>query len=113
MAGEVGGEGPAGDLDDLQGADDAAAVAGQDRAGGLGVGGGQPGVQRAGAAQRELLLQPGPDLGVGAGELQVVDGPADVQPGAADQDRPAALGEQRVDRGAGQPLVLGDAGGRR
>lgn len=67
-------------------------------------------MQRAGAAQGELLLQAGPYLGVGAGELQVVDGPADVQPGAAHQDRPAALGEQRVDTGAGEPLVLGDAG---
>ena len=114
VAREVGGEGPAGDLDHLEGADDAAAVARQDRLGGLGVGGGEPGVQRAGAAQRELLLQPGADLGVGAGELQGVDGPADVEPGAADQDRrsgPRRAGAS-ISR-AGQPLVLGDAGGDR
>src|SRR5690606_38589206 len=65
------------------------------------------------AAQGELLLQPGADVGVGAGELQVVDGPADVEAGSADQDGPASAGEQRVDPLPGQPLVLGDRGGLR
>jgi hypothetical protein len=75
----------------------------------LGVGGGQPGVQGAGAPQGELLLQAGPHLGVRTGELQVVDGPPDVEAGAADEDRPAALCQQRVDTGARESLVLGDA----
>src|SRR5690606_36153483 len=97
VAGQIGGERLPGDLDHFQRADDPAAVAGQDRPGGLGVGGGEPGVQRPGAAQHELLLQTGPDLGVGAGELQVVDRAPDIEAGAADQDGPASRGEQRVD----------------
>lgn len=77
----------------------------------LGVGGGQPGVQVAAAPFGQFRLQAGAHLRVGAGEVQGVDGTAYVQAGAADQDRGAALGEQPVDLGAGQPLVLGDAGG--
>lgn len=109
VARKVGREGSAGDLDDFEGADDTAAVARQDRVGGLGVGDGQPGVQRAGAAQGELLLQTGPYLGIRTGEFEVVDGASDVQAGAADEDGPAVLREQRVDAGAREPLVLGDA----
>lgn len=75
VAGEVGSEGLAGDLDDLKGPDDPAAVAGQDRVGGLGVGDGQPGVQGTGAAQGELLLQAGPYLGVGAGNSRLSTAP--------------------------------------
>lgn len=69
-----------------------AAVARQDRGGGLGVGGGEPGVERAGAVRGQLLLQAGADLGVGAGEVEVVDGAAHVEAGAADEDgvRPSA-----------------------
>lgn len=110
---EVGGEGLAGDLDDFEGPDDPAAVAGQDGPARLGVGGGQPGVQRAGAVLGQLRLQRGPYVGVRAGELQGVDGALHIEPGAADQDGRAAGGEQPVDLGAGQPLVLGDAGGLR
>lgn len=88
-----------------------AAVARQDRGGGLGVGGGEPGVERAGAVRGQLLLQTGADLGVGAGEVEVVDGAAHVEAGAADEDGGAALGEEPVDLGAGQALVLGDTGG--
>src|SRR5690606_5366013 len=111
VAGEVGGERPAGDLDHFQGADDPASVARQDGPGGRRVGGGEPGVQGAGAPQRELLLQAGAHVGVGPGELEVVDGTADVEAGAAHQDRPAALGEQGVDPLPREPLVLGDGGG--
>lgn len=68
-------------------------------------------MQGAGAAERDLLLQPRPDLGVGAGELHGVQGAAHVQPGPADEDGGAALREQGVDLGAGQALVLGDARG--
>ncbi len=68
-------------------------------------------MQGAGAAQRELLLQPGAHLGVGAGKLHDVQGAADIQAGSADEDGRTALGEQSVDLPAGQPLVLGDVGG--
>lgn len=63
------------------------------------------------AAQRDLFLQAGADLGVGAGELHDVQGAADVEAGSADEDGSAALGEQFVDLQAGQPLVVGDVRG--
>ncbi len=68
-------------------------------------------MQGAAALLGELGLQPGPHLRVGAGEVEGVDGAAYVQAGAADEDGGAALGEQAVDLGAGQPLVLGDVRG--
>lgn len=68
-------------------------------------------MQDTGAALVEFGLQAGPDGGVGAGELEGVDGPSDVQTGTADEDGGAAGGEQPVDLGAGEALVLGDAGG--
>lgn len=109
--GEVGGEGFAGDLDDFEGPDDAPPVARQDGAAGLRVGRGEPFVQRSGAVLGELRLQHGPDAGVRTGELQGVDRALHIEAGAAHQDGGAALGEQPVDLGAGEPLVLRDACG--
>ena len=100
-----------GDLHDLQGAHDPAAVAGQDSGGRVGVDPCEPGVQRRRAGRGELRLEPGADGGVGTGEAQVVDEGLHVEPRAADGDRgPAAL-QDVVDGGAGVALVRRDGGG--
>lgn len=67
-------------------------------------------MQGAGAVPGQFGFEAGADRGVGAGELQGVDGALHVQTGAADQDGRAPLGEQPVDLPAGEALVLGDAG---
>ncbi len=68
-------------------------------------------MQRGGPDPLALRLPPGTDLGVRAGEAQVVQGCADVQAGPADQDRDATGGADRGEPVAGQLLVLGDRGG--
>ncbi len=68
-------------------------------------------MQCPGAVLGQFRLQRGPDARVRPGELQCVDGALHVQTGTAHEDGRAALGEQPVDLGAGQALVLGDAGG--
>lgn len=68
-------------------------------------------MQGAGAVLRELLFEPGPYGGVGAGEVEGVDGSLHVQTRTAHQDGGTPFGQQPVDLGPGEPLVLGDAGG--
>src|SRR5262245_60134528 len=71
--GETGAERLAGQLDDLEGADDAAAVLGQDLLGRLGVALAQQVVERLRAAGRQLALPPGANRLVGARELEPVE----------------------------------------
>jgi len=104
------GEPAAGQLDHFKRAHDPAPVRREDRGGGPGVGGGQPGMQRPGADVGELRLQIGAQFGIGAGELEVVQGRVHVQARPAGQDRRTPRGQQAVDRRARHPLVLGDRG---
>ena len=103
-------ERPAGQLDHLERPYQPAAVRRQDSPGRIGVHLGQSRVERRRAVRGQLGLQPGPQGRVGAGEVELVDDGADVQAGPADEQRHPAAGEHVVDRGPGQPLVLGDAG---
>ena len=68
-------------------------------------------MQPFGAALRQLLFEAGADVRVGAGEVQLVEDRADVQAGAADQDRHAAGGQEPLDCRAGVALVGGDGRG--
>ena len=79
VGGHGGGERAAGDLEHLQGPHDAAAVAGQDRAGRGRVERGQPGVQGRGADPVQLIGEPVADSLVRSGEIQVIQGGPDVQ----------------------------------
>ena len=105
------GERAPGDLDHLQGADDPASVARQDRAGRGRVEGGQPGVQGGRAEPGELVFQAGADNPVRSGKIQVVQGRTDVQAGAADEDGHPAAGRDLLDRGAGELGVVGHVRG--
>ena len=113
VAGQRGGERPAGQLDDLEGPDDPAAVArAGSRAAAAGSRRGQPRVQRAPAPTAASSPSSRPHRRVGAGELSSSRTARMYSAGAADQDRaprPRAAMSSMV--GAGQPLVLGDAGG--
>jgi len=106
-----GGKGAAGDLDHLQGTHDAAAVAGQDRVGRGRVERSQPGVQRGRAGPVQLVFEPVADTLVRSGKIKIFQSGPDVQAGAADQHRQAAAGDDVVDHGAGQMLVVGHVGG--
>jgi hypothetical protein len=68
-------------------------------------------VQGRGALAGELLLETIADRRVRSGEIQVLQGGADVQARAAGQDGHPAAGGDLVDRGAGQLLVVGHVGG--
>ena len=61
----------------------------------------------AGADLGQLRLQPRPDGGVGAGEVELVEDGADVQPRPADEQRHGAGRPEPVDLGAGEVAVLG------
>src|SRR5690606_23458252 len=52
----------------------------------------------------------GPELWVGAGELEAVEGSPDVERGAADEERKAALPADGVEVGPSVALVGGDRG---
>ena len=68
-------------------------------------------MQGGGAIGGQFGFQAVADGGVGAGEVQVAEGAANVEAGPADEDRyPAARGDV-IDDGAGQPLVVGHVGG--
>src|SRR5690606_1760745 len=95
VLGQRGRERTPGELDDLQGPHDPPDVAGQDPRGGLRVPRGELGVERGGSVVLGPLLEPAPDLRVGARELELVEDGADVQPGAA------------AEHGAASPAVDG------
>jgi hypothetical protein len=76
---------------------------------GNGVHLGQSHVETRRAVRGQLGLQPGAQLGIGAGEVELVDHGAHVESGTADQQRHPAPPEHLLDRRPGQPLVLGDA----
>src|SRR5205814_1116416 len=69
-----------------------------------------PGVQRRRPDAGQLGLELGPQVRVGAGEVEVIQYRPDIEAGPADQQGRATPGEDVVDRGAGQALVNGDAG---
>jgi MOSC domain-containing protein YiiM len=74
-----GAERAAGYLDHLKRPHDPAPVARQDRGSRVGVERGQPGVQRGGAQECELLGEAGAGGGVRSGKMKVVQGRADVE----------------------------------
>jgi MOSC domain-containing protein YiiM len=100
------GERPPGDLDHLQGTDDPATVARQDRIGRGRVEGSQPGVQGGRAEPGELIFQTGADNPVRSGKIQVVEGRADVQARATYEDGHPAAGRDVLDHGAGEFLII-------
>ena len=111
-AGHRRGERAAGDLDDLERPHDAPAVGRQDRRGGGRVELGQPGVQGRRASLVEFGVEAGADRRRLAGELEVVERAAQVQPGAADEDRQRGRGRRsRRCTARASCLVLGDRGG--
>jgi hypothetical protein len=68
-------------------------------------------VQGGGASGGQFGFEPLADGRVGAGEVEVTEGPADVKTRPADQDRhPPARGNV-VDGGPGQALITGHVGG--
>ena len=77
--GHGGGEGLAGDLDDLERTHDAAAVGGQDRGGRGRVEGGQAGVQRGGAQAGKLVFQASASTVIRSGKIKIAESGTDVQ----------------------------------
>ena len=99
----------AGDLDDLERADDAAAVLGQDpRPRPRGRGSAQPVVQRRGPTSASSSSSRARDAGVGAGELEPVEDRAGVERRPADQHRDDSARAQLGDHRARRALELGD-----
>ena len=107
-AGHEGRERAAGELPHLQGAHQPPLV--------LQPGGGrrihlaQPLPQGAGAPRRELVLDPGPHRGVGAGQLEHVQGRAHVESRAAHQDGDPAADADFCESGPGGALEVRDRG---
>jgi len=79
VAGHGRGERAAGQLDDLQGPHDPAAVAGQDGGRRGGVERGQPGVQHGGAQPGQLGLEPGAGTRLRSVKMEILESGADVQ----------------------------------
>ena len=87
-------------VEQLQRAHDALRVGRRDGGGGVGVAGGELGVQRGRALALERRGVARARIGVGRrAEVELGERGAQVQPGAADHDRPPAGGDQRVDLG--------------
>jgi hypothetical protein len=84
---EAGGVGPAGERDDLERPDGAAAVLRDDLRRCLRVEVRQPVVEPVRSELGELVLQGRPHPRVGAGELEAVDDRAGVERGATDEHR--------------------------
>ena len=90
VAGQGGGEGTAGDLDDLQGPHDPAGVGGLHALGGDRVEAGQLSVEGDGSLPLGALAQAAAHGRVGAGEVEVVGQGPHVQAGASGDDRQVA-----------------------
>ena len=110
LAGRQGGrERSPGELDDLQCTNDPPPVPGLDGLRRNGIRPHEPGVQGLDALPGELVLEPGAHGRVGRRDLEPVQGRADIQPRAADQDRPVPPGPDAGQVEAGITLVCRDA----
>ena len=106
-------EGPSGQLDHLQGADDSPPVVGMESRRGRRVEGGQPGMEGGVARRLGLLLQPPPQFGIGAGApKQAAQQRLEIERCAADEQRPPVASLDRRDRRAGPLAIVGHAGRR-
>ena len=100
--GQLRAERAAGQLDDLQRPHDPPSVAGQDaRPRPPGRAPASRACSAPAPTSASSVLQPGPDGGVGAGEVQLVEDGAHVQARPADEQRHGAGRAQPVDLGAG------------
>ncbi len=107
---QLGGERPAGELDDLQGPDDAAPVVRQDSGRGGRIDSGQPVVQRCRTEGVQIGFQLASDRWIGTRKVEAVDDRPNVQRGPADNDRDRASCGDLGDALPGHRLELSHAG---